>query len=144
MIIIINLIIVAICAFLKFIGEIFNHNFQRFVLPVVLGFGISIVSNVWWLGITILPMIGALCIGYGQNTLLYKYLSDAGARGFWLFFVCFVAGLGPLLFGHEYWYCYVGYFIIGGILGATLRNLNNAITSWICGGWIGVLVFLIH
>lgn len=140
----IKFIIIALCAFLKFIGEIFWHDAQRFIMPLIIGVGISFISQTWWLGFTSLIMIVALVEGYGSNSPLYKSLGDASARGMWLFLVCVFTGLGAFIFHHLSWYFYIPYTIIGGVLGSTLRNLNNEITSWISGAWIGVIVLLIH
>lgn len=140
----IKFIIIAACALLKFIGELFWHDAQRFILPIILGIGISFITHTWWLGFTTLFMIGALVEGYGSNSPLYHSLGDASARGMWMFLVCLLAGLGCFIFHHIGWYFYLPYIILAGIIGSTLRNFNNAIISWISGAWIGIIIFLIH
>lgn len=142
-----QLLIVAICAGCKLIGELWWHNAQRFIMPVVLGIAIAIVSHTWWLGLTVLPSIGIICLGYKDFGL-----GDAGDRGMWLFLIAVLIGLGPLLAYHTVdhvhihflkWYFYVPYCLVAGIWGATTRNLNNLIIAPISGAWLGVIIFLI-
>lgn len=139
-----KLLIIAACAGLKLVGELWWHNAQRYILPVLLGLSISYFSHVWWLGFTTLPMIGILVLGYGDKSPLKHGLGDASARGMWLFLVTVMAGLGPFLTHHLAWYFYIPYCLIAGILGATLRNIWNVIGSLICGAWIGFIIFWIH
>lgn len=136
--------VVLACAGLKFIGEIFWHNAQRFIMPIVLGIGISIASLVWWLGFTTLPIIADITQGYGPKSWMYKLLGDAGARGMWLFLAALIAGIGPFLTHHLDWYLYAPYAIGAGILGATTRGLWNMIIAPITGAWIGCIVFIVH
>lgn len=134
----IKLSIIAICAVCKWIGEVSWHNAQRFILPVILGIGISLVTHTWWLGLTTLPSIGAICLGYRTFNL-----GDAGDRGMWLFLIAVILGAGPLLTGHIYWFLYVPWCVICGVWGSTTRNLWNAIIAPISGALLGSIIFLV-
>lgn len=112
-------------------------------MPCVLGFGISLFSHCWWLGFTTLPLMGILCLGYGEKSLFYKYFTDAGARGMWLFLCAVVIGLGLIITGHIAYYIYIPYCIIAGILGATLRNINEIIGDLIFGFYLSsIIIFM--
>ncbi len=142
--ILISLIIVALCSFCKFIGEIYWHNSQRFIMPLLIVFGISYNSGVWWLGIPSLLMIADIIEGYGQKSWLKKYLGDAGAQGMWMFMACVLAGLFSVCLGYVSLWLYIPWCILAGVLGATTRALNNKFWSWIKGAWIGLIVLFIH
>lgn len=139
----VKILIDIICAFLNFLGGAYQHNYRRYVMPVVLGGGISL-SSVWWLGLTTLPVMGILSIGYGDNSALRRFLGNAGARGMWLFLVAIGIGFGPWLTGHLHWYFYVPYFLIAGVLGATLRNINQIIGDLIEGAFLALIIFIIN
>ncbi len=139
----IDFIVIALCALCFFIGGKWQHNFRRYIMPVILGIGISLASHIWWLGLTTLPVIGILVMGYGPKSILYKYLSDAGARGMYMFLAAWAIGLGPVLTGHLVLYFYAPYIIIAGILGATLRNLNEIIGDLLFGSFLSSIIIFI-
>lgn len=126
-------------AVLKLIGELWWHNAQRFILPIALGIAVSITSQCWWLGFVILPMIGPLVLGYKDYGP-----SNGFDRGAWLFAICLVAGLGVTLLQHLPWFFFLPYCLVGGIWGATTRNLWNVIVAPISGFIIGSVIFFIH
>lgn len=124
---------------LKTIAEKWWHNAQRFVLPLIYSIGVSYLSHCWWIGLTTLPMIAPLCLGYsdyGKN--------DAVARALWLFVICIVAGLGPYSFGHLPLVFYAPYIVLAGFIGTLTRNINNWIEAPICGFWIVLPIWFIH
>lgn len=135
--------LLAIISGLYWWGGFAWHNDRRFVLPLVLGVAISYFTSVWWLGFTILPVVGWLCQGYGEKSWLRCLMGDAGARGFWLFMACLLIS-SPLFFtGHLPLYFYLTYCIVAGILGSTLRNIPEVIGDPIFGAWIGAILFLV-
>lgn len=136
-----KILFVVLCAVLKLIGELWWHNAQRFILPVVLGMGESmgLWVSCWWIGFTALPAIGPITLGYKD----FK-LGDAGDRGMWLFLIALTIGAGPFFIHHLPWYFYVPYCIIAGIWGATTRNLKNVIIAPLSGALLGAIVFLIR
>jgi len=136
---VIKLAIESIAGTCKFIGELFWHDAQRFILPIFYAIAVSIVSHTWWLGFTVLPMIGALCLGYKDFGK-----SDGFARGMWLFLIGLTAGLGPVLTHHLSWFVYVPFCIICGIWGATTRGLWNVIIAPISGALIVSMIWFIH
>ena len=139
MIILVKGTTVVLGALLKWIGEKWWHNAQRYILPVIYSLAVSFVSHTWWLGLTTLPMIGALVLGYkdyGKN--------DAVARALWLFVICVLAGFGPCVTGHLWWFVYVPYCIMAGFIGTLVRNINNNIGAPINGLWIVLPILFIR
>lgn len=135
----IKLAVLLICAVCKLIGELWWHNSQRYIMPVVLGIGVSLVTGVWWLGFTVLPMIIGLVLGYKTYGK-----SNGFDRGAWLAVICVLAGLGCVILHHLAWYFYVPYFVLGGIWGGISRNWWNVIVAPITGLLIGSLILLVH
>lgn len=140
----IHLIVVAICAGCKLIGELWWHNAQRFIMPLILAADIYYSTHIWWLGLSTLLVIADITQGYGPKSWMYKYLSDAGARGMWLFLAALLVGIGPAISGHLSLLIYVPYCILAGVLGATTRNLWNIVIAPIVGSWLGLIVFFVH
>ena len=136
---IVKLIVIGSCAGLKLIGELFWHDAQRWILPAVLGLGISIVTGVWWL----FPLVYLCCIPIDLGYKDYG-TSDGFDRGCWLFVICVVAGLGCAVFHHLSCWYYVPWCILGGIWGATTRNLWNVIIAPITGLFLGIIILLVH
>ena len=135
----IKLAVLASCVVLKLIGELWWHNAQRYILPVIFSAAMSYLSGLWWLGFTTLPMIGALVLGYkdyGKN--------DAVARALWLFVICVVASLGPTILGYISWFFFVPYIIASGFVGTTTRNINNLIGAPLNGLTIGLPILFVH
>lgn len=136
---IVKLIVISLCAGCKLIGELWWHNAQRFIMPVIIAIGVSIVTHTWWLGATCLPMIGVICLGYKDYGP-----SNGLDRGAWMAVICAVAGLGSLIAGHLAWYYYFPYFVLGGAWGSVTRNWWNVIIAPISGFIIGSIIFLVH
>lgn len=109
---------------------------RRFIMPFVLGVVISIVSHTWWLGLTVLPVMGTLTLGYfsGKNW----------GRGLWLFLQAVVIGLGCFLLHHLAWYFYIPYIVGAGVLGGIYKNWQQKIGDLITGGYLGLIVFLVR
>lgn len=135
----IKIAVIVLCAICKLVGELWQHNLQRFVMPIVLAVGISLVSHVWWLGLTCLPMIAPLLMGYK----VYGP-SDGFDRGMWLFLIALVAALGCAITHHVSWFIYVPYCVIAGAWGATTRKLWNVIIAPISGLLIGSIIFFVR
>lgn len=140
----INLIVIILCAGCKLIGELWWHNAQRFIMPLILAADIFYSTHVWYLGLSTLLVIADITQGYGPKSWMYKLLGDAGARGMWLFLAAFLIGIGPFLTHHLSWFIYIPYCILAGILGATTRNLWNVIIAPIAGAWLGLIVFIVR
>ena len=109
---------------------------RRYIMPCVIAIYLSIVCHIYWLGLTVLPVCGTLCLGYSGT--------KGGYRGFWLFLQSFVIGLGLFLTGHLSWYFYLPYVIISGILGSTLFDVFQILSDSIFGCWLGMIVFIVH
>ena len=130
--------IILTCMICKALGEIVNHNFQRFVMPIILAVGICLVLHSWWLGLLVLPMIAPLCMGYKTYGK-----SDGFDRAVWLLLICVVAGLGLCLLHHLAWYFYVPYCILGAVWGGVTRMWWNVLVAPVSGLLIGSLIFLV-
>lgn len=134
----VKLAIISLCMALKLIGELWWHNAQRYIMPIIITAGIFYITHSWW-SFTSLSMIGALVMGY--KTYGSK---DSVARALWLFVICVVAWLGQVITGHLTWFIYVPYIIGAGWAGTLTRNINNLIGAPINGFWIGLPILFIH
>ncbi len=134
----IKLTIEGIAAVCKLVGELWWNFAQRFILPFFYAIAVSIVSGVWWLGFSVLPMIGTIVLGYKFTS------SDGFNRGLWLFLIVVMAGLGATLLHHESWFAYVPICILSGVWGATTRQLNNIIIAPISGMIIVSNIWFMH
>lgn len=124
---------------LKTIGETVWHDAQRFILPIIYSGAVSYDSSCWWLGLTTLPMIVPIDLGYKDYGKI-----DSVARALWLFVICIVAGMIPAITGHLSWLVYVPYCIVGGFIGTLTRNINNKLEAPIVGFWISFPIWFIH
>lgn len=134
----IRLGVLSLCMGLKIIGELWWHNAQRFIMPIIITAGIFYITHSWY-SLTALPMIGALVLGYKDYGK-----TDSVARALWLFVICVVAWLGQVITGHLAWFIYVPYIIGAGWVGTLTRNINNLIGAPINGFWIGLPILFIH
>lgn len=135
----IKFIVLVICGVLKLIGELWWHNAQRWIMPAVLGMGVSLVSHIWWLGLLVYPCCIALDLGYKDYGP-----SNGFNRGCWLFVIMAVAGFACTWFHHLSIFFYIPWCIVGGIWGATTRNIWNIIIAPLTGFLIGSMVFFVH
>lgn len=82
---------------------------RRFVLPIVLVAGGILLGITWWRCLIALPlMIGALCLGYGENHPLWAKVLTILSLGLCLLPLANGANalltlLIPLVFGTGYW-----------------------------------------
>lgn len=135
----IKIAVIILCAACKLVGELWWHNSQRYIMPVIICIGISIVTGIWWLGFCVLPMIAPLVLGYKDYGP-----SNGFDRGAWLFAICFVAGLPLAILHHLSWIMFIPWCIIAGAWGGLTRNLWNVIIAPISGALIGLIIFLVH
>lgn len=150
----IKLATLILCAVLKFIGETKQHNFQRFVLPIVLVGAMILIEILhldkgWIWTLFSLIMIWPVDEGYkfyGKN--------DQIARAGWLAAIGFVAWLEPTIKGHldfmilhwqiSGWFVFVPYVALAGAVGRWVRNWDNRIGAPLNGITIGLPICLIH
>lgn len=135
----IKIAVIVLCAVLKLVGEIWWHNAQRWILPAVLGLGVSLITGIWWLGILVYPCCVPIDLGYTDYGP-----SNGFDRGAWLAVICAVAGIAAIIFGHLAWYYYLGYIVTGGVWGGVTRNWLNFVIAPISGAIIGCLILCIH
>lgn len=125
-----------ICALFFAIGGYDTLYFRRFLMPIVIAVAVSISVGVWWLGLTVLPVMGTLCLGYHDG----KWLK----RGAWMALQASVIGIGCVLTGHLSYLLYAIYVMGAFILGATLYTWEQLVGDFIFGGWLGAISWLIH
>ncbi len=123
----------------KLVGELWFHNAQRYIMPLLYSIAVSYDSHCWWLGLTTILMIAPLDLGYRTFGKC-----DAFNRGMWLFLIGVVAGLGPAITHHLSWFIYIPFCIICGIWGATTRALLNLIIAPISGILLMFPIWFIH
>ncbi len=136
MIIFIKFFLDAICGALNAWGGYSWHNARRFIMPCVIALGISLASGVWWLGLTSLPVMGTLCLGY--------FGGKFWGRGLWLALQAAVLGLGPLVLGHLAWWLYAPYLVGALLLAGFLYNLEQIVGDLIFGAWLGAVILAVH
>lgn len=139
-----KLLIIIICAVLNVIGGYSWHNARRFIMPIIISVTVSISVHLWWLGLTCLPAIAPICLGYGEKSLLWKYFNDALARFVWMALVSIFLCIGAVLTGHLIWYMALIYIIFNGIIGTTLRKINQLFGDAIFGISLSSIVFIVH
>ena len=131
-----ELFIMLSCGALNAWGGYSWHNARRFIMPIVLGYGISIVTNAWWLGLLILPVMGTLCLGY---------FSDKNwGRALWIFLQAFVIGIGLLMTEHLIWYYFLAYVVIAGVVGGLYKNLKQIYGDFFIGTYLGCIILLVR
>lgn len=124
------------CGALNAWGGYSWHNARRFIMPCVIAAGVSIATGVWWLGLTILPAMGTLCLGY--------FGPKFWGRGLWLALQATVIGAGSLALGHLTWFLYAPYIVGALLLAGFLYSIEQVIGDAIFGCWLGAVVFLVH
>ena len=131
-----KLIIDGISGILNALGGYHWLFCRRFIMPCVIALGVSIGSGIWWLGFTVLPVMGTMCLAY--------FGGKFWGRGLWLALQATVIGAGSLVLGHLAWWFYVPY--IGGalLLAGFLYDLEQLIGDFIYGFWLAVIIFLVH
>lgn len=132
----IELIIDGICGVLFSFGGWHFLWMRRYLMPVLIAISVSIITHSWWIGITVLPVIGTLCLGY--------FGSNFFGRGLWLFLQAVVIGACSFLTDHLAWYFYIPYCVISFVLAASLYNIFQIIGDIIFGVALGSIVFLVH
>ncbi len=132
----IKIIIDLCCGALDAWGGHSWHNARRFIMPALIAIAVSTITGVWWLGITILPVMGTLCLGY--------FSGENWGRALWLFTQAVVIGLGCSLLGHLSWYFYIPYIIGAGLLGGLYKNWKQIYGDFITGSYLGIIIFLVR
>lgn len=136
---------IVIVLFVTVVGGLFDAIggwhilcFRRFLMPFLLGMGISTLTYIfhpvwysWLVGLAVLPMMGTLCLGYAGG--------DNFDRGLWLFIQGAVGGLFLTLislFFHThllFWGFYIVYAILSGVWGGIYKNWEQFFGDWVTG-----------
>ena len=123
----------------KLVGELWWHNAQRFIMPVILLIGVSIITHVWWAGFLVLPMIAFIVEPY----TLYGE-SDGFDRAVWLMLIVLAEGLGLAILHHLSWFFYIPWVILTAVWGGVTRKWWNVIIAPLSGLIIGLLILKVH
>ena len=125
----------AVC---KLVGELWWHNAQRFILPVLIGLAIYLDFHYKLCALTPLLSIGVIVLGYT------KYgMTDFWDRFFWLMDGEALIWLGCLVLNHLAWFVYVPAVVICGLWGGLTRKGNNNWVAPISGLLWGITYFFI-
>lgn len=132
----IKFLVMACCAGLNAAGGAFQHNYRRFVMPVILAISVSFITHIWWVGLIVLPVIGTLCLGYfsGKNW----------GRALWLFLQAVMISIGLTITGHVSLIIMIPYVIGSGLLGGIYKNWYQPIGDAITGCYLGSIILFVH
>jgi hypothetical protein len=134
--ILIKVIADILCGVCDYLGGYHFLWMRRYIMPLVIGITVSLVTHVWWCGLLVLPEMGTLCIGYSKD-------GNFG-RALWIGLQCFVLGLGLLLTHHLHWYLFLPYIVLGCVLGGLYKNWQQIIGDLVTGCYMGSIIFLVH
>lgn len=125
-----------LCGVLNAMGGYHWLFCRRYMMPFFIGVAVSVSTVIWWTGFMVLPVMGTLCLGY--------FGSGFWGRGLWLALQAAMIGLGLLLTHHVAWFFYFPYVLIAGLLAGFLYDLEQLISDFIFGSWLGILLLLVH
>lgn len=129
--------LVCLGALLFSLGGTINKALRRFLLPLILASGGLLLGLAWWRCLIALPlMIGALCLGYGENHPLWKKALTILALGACLLPLASGANalltlIIPAVFGTNYW------------LSRRFNWYSWKLVELACGGALGGVVTLL-
>lgn len=109
---------------------------RRYIMPVIIGLTVSLVTRVWWLGFLVLPVIGTLTLGY--------FSASNWGRALWLFLQSIAISLPLFIFNHIEWYFYIPYILGAGILGGFYKNWEQVYGDFVTGFYLGSIIYFIH
>lgn len=74
---------IALSSFCFWLGGYRILFFRRYMMPIILGVTISILTHVWWLGLAIMPVSVAFSCGYGDNSIIRRIFGNGWGRSVW-------------------------------------------------------------
>lgn len=131
--------ITLICALLKWVGERFNHNAQRYVMPVIVGLAIYIDLHYKLCAVTPLLAIAVIVLGYK-----FYGKSDFWDRFLWLMDCEVFLWLGCAVLAHLDWRVYLVAIAVSGVWGAITRACNNNWVAPLSGAILGIVYYFVH
>lgn len=140
---ILKLIVILFCSWCYWAGGNFQHNFRRFLMPVVLTATVIFITHSF-LALTMLFSVGTLCLGYGDNSPIRHIFNNFWGRSIWMFFVSLALSLGLFLTSHLYLYFFIPYVIICFFSGGLLKDWNQLIGDIIYGFLLSSIVLFVH
>ena len=133
-----------ICSALFWWGGKKWHNARRFIMPLILAVYAALKCHCWWLiPALFLPMVGVLCLGYGDKSPLRRIFGDGWGRGVWGLLVALAASTGLFIGGFLPLYLYIPYLALNFTLENALKKLPQAIGDPIIGLGFASILFLI-
>lgn len=134
--ILIKLVIDGSCGALNALGGGGFLWMRRYVMPIILGVGMAIITHTWWVAFLTWPAIGTLSLGYfsGANW----------GRGLWLFVQAIALSTGLMLTHHISLIMMIPYVIGAGLLGGLYKNWPQIIGDFITGCYLGLVIFLVY
>lgn len=121
-----------LCGALNALGGYHWLWMRRYLMPVVIGATVSLITQIWWLGVVCLPVIGTLCLGY------FKW-GNLG-RALWIGLQCLVLGLGLCLTGHLSYLLFVPYVVGGCVLGGLYKNWYQPVGDFVTGFYMSLII----
>lgn len=131
-----QLFIMIVCGALNALGGYHWLFCRRYIMPFVLAIGFFIVTQNVWVGLTVLPVIGTLCLGYFGNGFW--------GRGSWLALQAFVIGLGAFVTGHLVWFLYAPNVLLALLAGGFLYNISQIEGDVFFGLILSIDILSIH
>ncbi len=139
----IKLVIMAVCSGLYLWGGQGFLPARRFIMPTILAISISFFTHCWWLGLTTLPCIGGLCLGYGEKSVLKHIVGDAWGRFVWMALGSLTIALGLVISHHLPWWQAFLYVLTNAFLCLLLRQLDVFVCDPIFGGGLSSILLWI-
>ena len=141
--ILLKLITTVACGALFYWGGYDFNIARRYIMPIILAAVCAFIVHTLWIYFAMMPMIAALCLGYGENSPLERIFGMKWCRGVWGLIVALAASLGLVLGGFMHIYWFILYLFLGFALEDSLQDLPQYIGDPIIGCVFGALVFLI-
>lgn len=141
--IILKILITLAGAFCFFWGGYKNHNFRRFILPLLLTLSVLWLTHSIW-ALTMLTSIGVFVSGYGEKSVFRHIFGNGWGRGVWGLLAGLCLSLGMFVTGHLALHWFLLYLVASFVLENALKNLNQKIGDPIIGLAFSSIVLLIN
>ena len=140
----IQLACIAACGGCFSYGGYKDHNFRRFVMPLLLWATLAWLCHDWRLLMAVIPTAGALVMGYGEKSVFRHVFGDGWGRGVWGLLVAISLCVPLVLTHHLSIWLALPYLALSFILENALKRVNQIIGDLIIGAAFGSIVLLVH
>lgn len=137
-----KLIVIAVCAFLFWLGGFSWKPARRFIMPCILSVNLFFLTHCTY-ALSSLAAIGSFCLGYGDKSPLRHIFGDGWGRGVWGLLSALCLSIGLFLTGHIFWYFWLPYLVLNFTLENALKNIPQVIGDPIIGAGLACIVLLI-